>query len=198
MYFSNSTKGFYPAGMLGDYEAAGSFPVDAKSIDLATESTLRASIQSGDTITVDASGFVITPKPPTPLVDVQSAAYESIDYQAGITRKKYITDVAGQSETYLLKANDAQAYKAAAYPSASIASYPMVQAEAIALYGATPTAAQFQSAADYIINTQGQWLQMAAKIEQQRRAGKISVGAATTNAGVASAEQAALAALAAL
>lgn len=136
--------------------------------------------------------------PPTPLAQTQATANSAIDAQSGATRLKYITDVAGQSETYLAKSSDATAYKAALYPVASIASYPMVQAEAKALYGATPTAAQFQAAADGIIATQAQWLQLAAAIEQARRAGKIAVNAATTNAGAQAAQQAAITALQAL
>lgn len=130
----------------------------------------------------------------------QVAANAAIDNQAGLTRLKYITDVAGQSETYLSKATDAINYKAAAYPFASIASYPMVQAEGKAIYGATPTptAAQYQAAADGILTQQAQWIQLAAAIEQQRRAGKIAVGAASTVAAVQAAQQAAIAALAAL
>lgn len=132
------------------------------------------------------------------LVDAQAAANAAIDAQAGTTRLKYITDVAGQSETYLSKASDAAAYKAAGYPSANIASYPMVQAEGKALNGATPTAAQYQAAADGILAQQQQWIALAAAIEQQRRAGKIAVGNAATTAAVQAAQQAAITALQAL
>jgi hypothetical protein len=125
-------------------------------------------------------------------------AAAAIDVQAGKTRLKYITDVAGQSETYLSKASDAAAYKTAGYPSAPIANYPMVQAEGKAIYGAAPSAVQYQAAADGIIATEAQWLQLAAMIEQQRRAGKIAVAGAATGAEVAAAQQAAIAALEAL
>lgn len=132
------------------------------------------------------------------LIQAQASASTAIDSQAGITRLKYITDMAGQSETYLSKSSDAAAYKAAAYPSASIANYPMVKAEAKAIYGSSPTVAQYQAAADGIIATQAQWMQLAAAIEQQRRAGKIAVGTAATVAAVQAAQQAAITALAAL
>lgn len=134
----------------------------------------------------------------TTLVQAQASAYLAIDNQAGTTRLKYITDVAGQSETYLSKASDAAAYKAAAYPVASIANYPMVQAEAKALYGAMPTTAQYQAAADGIITTQAQWTVLAAAIEQQRRSGKIAVAAATTLTAAQAAQAAAITALSAL
>lgn len=132
------------------------------------------------------------------LADAQTAANAAIDAQAGATRLKYITDVAGQSETYLSKANDAAAYKAANYPSASIANYPFVQAEGKAINGATPTAAQYQAAADGILATQAQWIALAASIEQQRIAGKLAVQAAGTVATVQAAQQAAVNTLAAM
>lgn len=129
---------------------------------------------------------------------LQNSAYAAIDNAAGVTRAKYITDVAGQAETYIIKAQDAAAYKAASYPSASINSYPMVKAEAIAISGASPTATQYQSAADGILATQASWIAVAASIEQARRAGKISVGAATDYASTISARDAAIVSLAAL
>jgi hypothetical protein len=132
------------------------------------------------------------------LAQAQAAACAAIDQQAGITRLKYITDVPGQAETYTAKNADAAAYKAAGYPSASIANYPWVQAEAIAINGATPTTAQIQAAADGIIATAAAWVAKGASIEQARRAGKVAVGATSTVAAAQSAQAAAIAALQAL
>lgn len=132
------------------------------------------------------------------LLVAQKSANAAIDAQAGATRLKYITDVPGQAETYLSKASDATAYKSAGYPSASIVNYPMVQAEGKAISGTTPTAAQFQAAADGILIQQLQWVALAAAIEQQRRAGKIAVAGATSPATVQAAQQAAITALQAL
>lgn len=132
------------------------------------------------------------------LASAKSKAYDAIDSQAGTTRAKYITTVAGQSETYMSKATDAAAYKAASYPFANIANYPWVQAEAIALNGATPTAAQTQAAADGILAAQAAWITLGAKIEQARRAGAVAVAAAGTVAAVQSAQAAAVASLGAL
>jgi len=157
----------------------------------ATESRLCSAIDA-----VELAGAL--PADALVLSEVRASANCAIDTQAGTTRLKYITDVAGQSETYLSKASDAAAYKAADYPSASIAGYPMVQAEGKALYGAAPSAAQYQAAADGIIATQTQWIVLAAAIEQQRRAGKIAVMGAATVAEVQAAESSAIAALAAL
>lgn len=132
------------------------------------------------------------------LADAQNAAYAAIDAQAGATRSKYITIVAGQSETYMSKAADASAYKAASYPFASLANYIWVQAEAIAINGASPTAAQVRAAADGILAAQASWIALGAQIEQQRRAGSVAVAAATTVAAVQAAQASAITSLGAL
>lgn len=136
--------------------------------------------------------------PAPTLTQAQNDAYVAIDAQAGMTRAKYITTVAGQSETYMSKAADAAAYKAAAYPFASLASYPWVKGEAIALSGATPTAAQAQAAADGILAAQAAWIALGANIEQARRAGSVAVTAASTVTAVQSAQMTAITALAAM
>lgn len=143
------------------------------------------------------AGFAVTPPPPT-LTQARNTALTAIDSQAGATRSKYITTVAGQPETYLSKATDAAAYKAAGYPFASIANYVWVQAEAIAIGGATPTATQVKAAADGILAAQAAWVSLGAAIEQARRAGGVAVTAATTVAAVQTAQAAAVAALAAM
>jgi hypothetical protein len=132
------------------------------------------------------------------LSDAQNSAYAAIDAQAGATRSKYITTVPGQPETYMSKAADAAAYKAAAYPFASIANYLWVQAEAVAINGASPTSAQVKAAADGILAAQATWITLGAQIEQTRRAGAVAVAAATTAAVAQSARDAAMAALKAL
>jgi len=132
------------------------------------------------------------------LADIKLAAHSVIDAQAGATRRKYITDATGQDATYLQKAAEAKAYVAAGYPAAAIASYPMVRAMARSTYGPTPTAAQCQLAADYIVATEAAWVQKGADIEEARLAGKDAVAAAQTAADVQTARTAAIAALAAL
>jgi hypothetical protein len=138
------------------------------------------------------------PIPAVLLQKAQSDAANAIDAQAGSTRSKYITTVAGQSETYMNKATDATAYKAAGYPFASLASYPWTKAEAKAVNGASPTAAQTQAAADGILATLAAWITLGVSIEQARRAGSVAVAAATTVAAVQAALAAAVAALAAM
>lgn len=132
------------------------------------------------------------------LLAAQNDAYTAIDAQAGATRSKYITIVPGQPETYLSKAADAAAYKAAGYPFANLASYPWIQAEAVAINGASPTAAQVKAAADSILAAQAAWVSLGSVIEQQRRAGSEVVKAATTPAAANAAQAAAIAALKAL
>ena len=132
------------------------------------------------------------------LFTAKGSALDFIDSQAGTTRSKYITNVAGQSETYMSKATDAANYKAAGYPFSSLASYPWVQAEAKAINGAMPTAAQAQSAADGILAAQTSWIALGASIEQGRRAGSVAVLASTNIAAVQAAQFAAIAAIAAM
>lgn len=132
------------------------------------------------------------------LAQAQATAYNAIDAQAGATRSKYITTVAGQSETYMSKASDAAAYKAAGYPFASLASYVWVQSEAVAINGASPTSAQVKAAADGILAAQAAWIALGATIEQARRAGSVAVAAASTVAAVQAAQAAAVAALGAM
>ena len=132
------------------------------------------------------------------LLDARDAANAAIDAQAGATRSKYITTVAGQSETYMSKSADASAYKAAAYPFANLTSYPWVQAEAVAINGAPPTSDQVKAAADGILAAQAAWVAMGAQIEQERRAGSVAVAAASTVAAVQAAQAAAVSTLGAM
>lgn len=177
-------------------------PVDSikvKDADVQTAINLPA----GATYSFDSNAVLSTAAAPVPttaqlLAQAQQIAYIAIDAQAGITRSKYITTVPGQSETYMSKASDAAAYKAAGYPFASLASYPWVQAEAVAINGATPTAAQVKAAADSILAAQAAWLALGTSIEQARRAGSVAVAAASTVAAVQAAQAAAVATLQAM
>jgi len=132
------------------------------------------------------------------LLEVQTEALNDIDAHAGAARNRHITTAPGQSETYAAKAADAANFKVAGYPLASLASYPWVQAEAQAINGATPTAAQAQGAADGILAAQASWATAGVKIEHQRRASTLAVQKATTVADVGTALAAAIAALDAL
>lgn len=125
------------------------------------------------------------------LEGAKKEAYRIIDEAAGNARKKYITDVPGQAATYLLKAQHADAYKAAGYP-ADTTNFPMVVAE----MSATGMAAI--EAANYIIGTRDQWVMLAAEIEKQRRAGKIAVGSAAGETEITAASNTAVAALKAI
>jgi hypothetical protein len=141
-----------------------------------------------------ATNLAATPPPPT-LQQARTEAGLKIDGEAGAARARYITTVPGQSETYMSKAADAAAYKAAAYPFASLASYVWVQAEAVAINGASPTSAQVKAAADSILAAQAGWVALGANIEQARRAGAVAVAAASTVAAVQAAQAAAIATL---
>ena len=128
---------------------------------------------------------------------IKPDALSAIDTAAGAARARYITTANGQESTYLLKAADADRYKAAGYPAAKIASYPWVLAKARAMVAA-PAAADYQAAADLIIATRDAWVVKGAAIEEARERGKAAVSSAIDVAGVAAARAAAEAELAAL
>lgn len=128
---------------------------------------------------------------------VRSSAMVAIDAAAGEARARYITTAAGQDSTYLLKAADADAYKAAGYPDAQIANYPWVLAKAKAMV-ATPAAADYQAAADLIIATRDMWVATGVQIEEARERGKAAVTAAADIAGVEVARVAAVGELGAI
>jgi hypothetical protein len=177
-------------------------PVDSIKVADADVQT-AINLPQGATYSFDSKAVFSTVAAPIPtasaiLAAAKNVAYSSIDSQAGAARAKYITTVAGQPETYLSKATDAAAYKAASYPFASLASYPWVQAEAVAINGASPTAAQVKAAADGILAAQTAWVTLGAQIEQARRAGSVAVAAASTVVAVQAAQAAAIATLAAM
>lgn len=105
------------------------------------------------------------------LDSIKDQAVIDIDNQSGLTRVKYITDVPGQAETYLLKADQATKFKAANYQGAVPG---LVQSEA------TACGISAQAAADAIITKQDQWIALAASIETIRRLGKENVKNATS------------------
>lgn len=138
------------------------------------------------------------PFPAPILQNVADAAIAAIDAEAGAARTRYITVAPGQEATYMLKEAHARAYKAANYPAAAVADYPMVEAEAKAMSGDAPSAEQIQAAADGIVAQADAWIVKAAQIERARIAGKRAVGAAVDVAGVEAARAAAVAEMDAL
>lgn len=136
-------------------------------------------VKMGWKFDIPTGTFSAPPVIPVALAATQESACRAIDAAAGNTRLQYITDVPGQSETYLEKGQDAVNYKAAGYPAANIASYGWVAGYARSVYGATPTAAQYQAAADTIITLRGQWVVVGQMIEEARSAGKEAVMACT-------------------
>lgn len=130
------------------------------------------------------------------LDELKAAAKVKIDIKAEEARRKYLTAAPLQSATYVEKAREAREFKAAGYPSAPFApaTWPYVDAEMRAAGDATP-----QAACDRILAEAAQYAQVkGAAIEYQRRAGKIAVDAAGTEAAITAAQATALAALDAL
>lgn len=123
------------------------------------------------------------------LASVRAKASRSIDVHAEAARLRYITPGSGQAMTYLEKRSEAQAYKDAGYPSASLLDYPMVKAEK------DGTGVTGRAAADLILAKAAEWVVLAAAIDKERRSAKFAVEAATDVATIEPARDAALAAL---
>jgi hypothetical protein len=191
--YSGSTNGFY------DSSINTNIPADGVEITAEEHAALLAGQSQGKQIVADANGYPVLQDPPLPtLAESQTRAHASIDTEAGAARARYITVAPGQEATYLTKESQARAYKAAGYPSAAVANYPMVEAEALAIYGTTPAAADIQAACDGIIAQADAWITKAAEIERARIGGKRAVTAATTNEAVETARAVAVAELGAL
>jgi len=89
----------------------------------------------------------------------------NIERSAGAARARYITVSAGMDAVYMLKKEEAMAYKAASYP-VGVSSYPMIVSEMSA------TGATGKVAADTILAKAAMWTQLAASIEDLRGSAK--------------------------
>jgi hypothetical protein len=103
------------------------------------------------------------------LQEASEAALRDIDLAAGQARMRYITEVPGQQATYLTKAEQATAFKAAGFKGEA-PSYVKVEAQATGL--------TLQQAAETILATKAEWDTVGPRIEYLRRSGKIAVAAA--------------------
>lgn len=142
-----------------------------------------------------AEGNTPQPADVPSLADVKATAQTAIDTLAGQVRQKYITSVPGQEATYMEKARQCDAYKAASYPATPdpvMFSYVISEKNAM---GGTTT---FQQAADAIIAQRDEWAVKGAAIEEARRQAKIAIDAAQTTADVETAKAAGAAALSTL
>jgi len=178
MYFSKTTGAFYASAIHGD-----NIPADAVEITPQEHAALLDGQSQGMRIVADGEGRPMLADPPAPtLGEVKAAALAAIDRAAGVARARYITIAPGQEATYLLKAQQAAAFKGAGYAGAVPG---LVQAEVDAT-GATP-----QEAADAILAEGAAWEFKAAQIESARRRGKVAAGNAADVAGVQVAQAAA-------
>ena len=103
------------------------------------------------------------------LEEYKEKAKYDIDDAAGNIRCKYITSVAGQDATYILKAEDAKNFKTANYPSKTLGNYPFIKGESEAT-GKTP-----KQVTDIILYTRLNWIAVAALIEKERIQGKVLI-----------------------
>lgn len=104
-------------------------------------------------------------------------AIDEVDKIAEAARSRYITAHPGQIGVYTEKYAESTAYRDAGYPT-DLTDYKLVESESLAT-GLTP-----QQAADAIISTRNQWIQIAAGIETIRRKAKVDITSATTSSNV--------------
>lgn len=173
--YSSALPGFLPAndaGYLGWLEDGG---IPTRIDTLASlRDVLQQQYQAGWALTLN---------------EQKAAALAAIDAEAGVARARYITVAPGQEATYILKAQQAAAFKAGGYAGAVPG---LVQAEMDA------TGATAQQAADDILAQEAAWAFKAAQIESARRRGKVAAGNAADAAAVEAARAAAIAELGAL
>ncbi|MBZ0127147.1 MAG: hypothetical protein K8F32_12320, partial [Rhodocyclaceae bacterium] len=144
MFYSKTTGGFYSQEIHGSAR-----PDDCVEITAERHAELISAQSAGKRIVADADGYpnAIDP-PPLSLNQVQAVALAAIDAEAGVARARYITVAPGQEATYILKAQQAAAFKAGGYAGAVPG---LVQAEVDA------TGATAQQAADAILVQEAAW-----------------------------------------
>lgn len=134
------------------------------------------------------NGALVAPTAPTAaqeLASLQAALCIQID---GVADQVYVAiggPSPGRLAEYQQANSDAQAFKAAGYPVATI---PSTVACWVTASGMTP-----QAAADNIIATAASWISVLENIRESRLIGKKNVNAATTTADAQAAANAAIA-----
>jgi len=149
------------------YRVVGRATVQSTGQEPILDDATWLAINNGDIATYDPvagtySLSLAAPPPVEPLADAKVRLCDEIDADAEAARLRYITAGAGQVATYLQKATEADAYKAAGYP-ASTTAYPLLAAEATALGQSA------QQVAGVVIAQRDAWVGIAASIEGIRR-----------------------------
>lgn len=147
--------------------------------------TVDATVSSADVTAALATAAVAS------LASTKKTLCADIDALADDARGRHITVGSAQSMVYVQKAAEADAYKAAAYPS-STSSYPMLAAEAAA------TNQTAQQVADAVIAARDAWVATSGSIEAIRVPAKTAINAAADRAAAQTAHDNAKTALAAI
>lgn len=77
-FYSITTRGFYPAAMRNDYDAAGTWPADAAITTSDEEIAIHAGLAAGGTVSGTSGAWVITPRPLDSLASRQAARWDAI------------------------------------------------------------------------------------------------------------------------
>ncbi|MFA7597665.1 MAG: hypothetical protein WCY92_15060, partial [Novosphingobium sp.] len=112
-------------------------------------------------------GWTVRERNEEEFAEQESQCHAQIDHDAGLFRARFITDVPGQSQTYVEKEREALAY--ATDPEGS---YPFLAAEAAA------TGRTIAQVAAEVAGTAAAWRMLGAAIEGARIGAKRAVSAA--------------------
>ncbi|MEM4258035.1 MAG: hypothetical protein QXL17_02645 [Candidatus Thermoplasmatota archaeon] len=104
----------------------------------------------------------------TPLEEAKHRALAEIDITAGTIRLKYITEVYGQEQVYIEKANEALDYVIDNCPI-DLTFYPFIAAEVDA------TGMHPRDVANNILQQRSEWIKHMVKIERVRLKGKSEI-----------------------
>ena len=130
--------------------------------------------------TYDGTTFAAPPAFPRGEALTKHEAIADVNQRAGACRAQYLTVAPGQSETYLLKADELRDYDAAVASGepVDVTRYPILRTEALA------TNATLANTATLVRETRTAWLQLAAAVEGIRRGAIVAIERATTEAEV--------------
>ncbi|MTK11611.1 MAG: hypothetical protein F8N39_05820 [Clostridiaceae bacterium] len=128
----------------------------------------------------EAASYAATVAAATPTIDqVRQPTIDRGNSEAAAARTKYITAIAGQEQTYQLKADEASAYLTAAAAvtapatySPAAGTYPYLEAEAVT------TGTTLAALAASVAATATQWTSLNVKIESLRRGAVVRIAAA--------------------
>lgn len=110
------------------------------------------------------------------LVAAKATAIAKVNFDAGVCRQKFMTDIPGQESTYLIKEDEARRFLSVEDPDPN--DFPILNAEATAC-GWT-----LEYTVNYVMTTAMMFRQIAATVEGLRRGAITKIEQATTSSAI--------------